>query len=66
VRIPDENIRTLRQADQARIDFALIEGNLEFIMGRLARMPSRAYLCRILLLAMASIWALLGIVLLIR
>jgi hypothetical protein len=33
---------TLRHADQARADFALIESNLEFIMGQLARMPTRA------------------------
>jgi len=46
VRIPDENIRTLRQADQARIDFALIEGNLEFIMGQLACVPTRKQLAR--------------------
>jgi len=62
----DENIVQLRAADQARTDFALIESNLEFIMGQLARMPTRAYLCRMLLLATASIWALLGIVLLVE
>jgi hypothetical protein len=62
----DENIVQLRAADQARTDFALIESNLEFIMGQLARMPTRAYLCRMLLLATASIWALLAVVLLIR
>jgi hypothetical protein len=56
----------LYQADQTRADFALIEDHLEFIAGQLARMPTRAYLCRMLLLATASIWALLGIVLLIR
>jgi hypothetical protein len=37
---------TLRQADQARTDFAMIESNLEFIMGQLARMPTRAYRVR--------------------
>jgi hypothetical protein len=31
----------LRQADQARTDFALLESNLEFIAGRLARLPTR-------------------------
>jgi transposase len=61
-----QNMLTLRHADQARADFALIESNLEFIMGQLARMPTRAYLCRMLLLATASIWALLGIVLLVE
>jgi hypothetical protein len=32
---------TLQQADQARTDFALIESNLEFIAGRLSRLPTR-------------------------
>jgi hypothetical protein len=50
---------TLRQVDQTRNDFALIEDQLEFIMGQLARVPTRAYLCRTLLLATASVWALL-------
>jgi hypothetical protein len=39
--MPDQNILTLRQADKARTDFALIEGNLEFIAGQLARVPTR-------------------------
>ena len=34
--MPKDNILTLRDADQARTDFALIEGNLEFIAGQLA------------------------------
>ena len=41
VHMSDERILTLRQADQARTDFALLESNLEFIMGRLARVPTR-------------------------
>ena len=32
---------TLGQADQACIEFALIEGQLEFIVGQLARIPTR-------------------------
>ena len=55
--MPDEHKLTLRQVDQARTDFALIESNLEFIAGQLARVPTRAYLCRTLLLATASVWA---------
>ena len=39
----DERTLTLRQADQARSDFAAIESDLEVIMGQLARMPTRAY-----------------------
>ena len=63
---PSERALTLRQADQARTDFALIEDQLEFLAGQLARMPTRAYLCRTLLLATASVWALLAVVLLLR
>ena len=55
VRMPDEHTLTLRQAHQARTDFALIEDQLEFIMGQLARAPTRAYLCRTLLLATARL-----------
>jgi hypothetical protein len=64
--MPKDNILTLRDVDQARTDFALIEDQLEFIMGQLARVPTRAYLCRTLLLATASIWALLAALLLMR
>jgi hypothetical protein len=60
----DQNILTLRQADQARTDFALLESHLETIAGQIARVPTRAFLCRMLLLATASIWALLAVVLL--
>jgi hypothetical protein len=36
----------LRQADQARCDFAIIETELEALHARLARMPTRADLAR--------------------
>jgi hypothetical protein len=39
--MPEENILTLRRADQARTDFALVESNLELIMAQLARIPTR-------------------------
>jgi hypothetical protein len=42
----DERSLTLRQADQARTDFALLESNLEFIAGRLARLPTRGDLAK--------------------
>jgi hypothetical protein len=51
----------LRQADRARSDFAAIESDLKFVMSQLARLPTRAYLCR-MLLSTASLWALLGAV----
>jgi hypothetical protein len=42
----DENILTLRRADQTRTDFALIESNLEFIAGQLAKQPTRGDLAK--------------------
>jgi CHASE3 domain sensor protein len=50
---------TLRQADQARDDFAAIESHLEFIMGQLARLPDRAYVSRLLAMATAGLAALI-------
>ena len=44
--MPDENTLTLHQADQARTDLALIEDQLEFLAGQLARMPTRRDLAR--------------------
>jgi hypothetical protein len=52
--MPDENILTLRRANQARTDFALIESNLEFLASQLAQLPTREYLCRMLLCARLS------------
>jgi hypothetical protein len=46
VRMADRNILTLRQADQVRTDFALLESNLEFMMGQLARVPTRGDLAK--------------------
>jgi hypothetical protein len=42
--MPDKNILTLRQADQARTDFALLESDLEIIMRQLAWLPTRGEL----------------------
>ena len=44
--MPNDNILTLRQTDQARTDFALNESNLEFIAGQLARLPTRRDLAK--------------------
>ena len=44
--MPNENILTLHQADQARTDFALIEEHLEFLAGQLARVPTRRDLAK--------------------
>jgi hypothetical protein len=50
--MPDEHPLTLRQADQARADFAAIESNLEFIMSQPAEVPTRKQLARYSLLVM--------------
>ena len=39
--MPTEYPLALRQADEARTDFAAIESDLQFIMERLARIPTR-------------------------
>jgi len=44
--MPDESPLTLRHADQVRTDFAIIESDLEFIMARLARLPTRGDLAK--------------------
>ena len=41
-----QNILTLRNADQARIDCAAIEDDLQFVMGQLARVPTRGDLAK--------------------
>ena len=44
--MPDNNTLALQQADQATTDFALIESNLEFLAGQLARVPTRGDLAK--------------------
>jgi hypothetical protein len=60
----DQRTLTLHQVDHARADFAAIDDDLKFVMGQLAELPTRAYLCRALLLASASVWALIAVLLL--
>jgi hypothetical protein len=52
-----EHRRTLRQADQARSDFAAILDELEFVKGQLALMPTRAYVSRMALMTTVSLSA---------
>jgi hypothetical protein len=49
MRMPNVHHLTLRQADQARTDFAIIEDHLEAIHARLARVPTRAEIARLTL-----------------
>jgi hypothetical protein len=37
---------SLRQADQARTDFAALESDLQFVMSQLARLPTRGYIAK--------------------
>jgi hypothetical protein len=50
----DAHTLALRQADQARTDFAAISDDLDFIKGQLARLPTRKDLARLTLLALTS------------
>jgi hypothetical protein len=51
---------TLRQADQARGDLGTLLDELDFVKWQLSRLPTRAYLCRMLLVATASVWVMLS------
>jgi hypothetical protein len=54
--MPDDPERylTLRHADQARTDFAIIEDDLEAIYARVARLPSRGEVWRVCLIGMVG------------
>ena len=52
---------TLRQADQARQDFAEILDELDFVKLQLSRLPTRAWLSRMALIGFGSVWARLGV-----
>jgi hypothetical protein len=56
----DEHALTLRQIDQTRGDLYAIQGEIGCMKAQLARLPTRAYFSRTLLMATASFWALLG------
>jgi hypothetical protein len=60
----DERPLTLRQADQARADFAVIGDDLDFIKGQLERIPKEG--ARIVLLGTPANAALVILVLLVR
>jgi len=40
---------TLHQVDEARADFAAIESDLEFVMGQLAKLPTRRKMAKTVL-----------------
>jgi hypothetical protein len=57
-----EHRLTLRQADQAREDFAEILDELDFVKLQLSRLPTRAWLSRMALMGFGSLWALLAVI----
>jgi hypothetical protein len=59
-----EHRLTLRQASQAREDFAILLDELDFLKMQLSRMPTRAWLSRMWLMGFGSVWLLLAVVLL--
>jgi|AP4Rh8745761999_1050193.scaffolds.fasta_scaffold07025_1 hypothetical protein len=52
------------EIDSARSDLYAISDELETVKLMLARLQTRAYLCRTVLMATASMWALIGVVIL--
>jgi hypothetical protein len=56
--MPDEYPLTLRQADQARADFAAIADDLDFVKAQLARIPTRKEIAWLVLLGTLAIAAL--------
>jgi hypothetical protein len=58
---PEQHL-TLRQADQARSDFAAILDELDFVKEQLARMPTRAEVSRMALMATGGVSALIAAV----
>jgi hypothetical protein len=57
----DEHALTLRQIDQTRGDLYAIQDEIECMKAQLATLPTRAYFSRMLLMATASIWMLMGV-----
>jgi hypothetical protein len=53
---------TLRQASQARDDFALILDELDFLKMQVSWLPTRAWLSRMALMGFGSVWALLAVI----
>jgi hypothetical protein len=53
---------TLRQASQARNDFAAVLDELDFVKEQLARLPTRAYVSRLALMATSSVLAVIAAV----
>src|SRR4051812_29197024 len=55
---PEYNL-TLRRGDRGCRDLGTILDELDFVKWQLSQLPTRAYLYRMLLVATASVWAIL-------
>jgi hypothetical protein len=58
--MPNDHHLTLHQIDQARGDLYAIADKIEVLKMQIARLPNRAYVSRLALMATASVWALIG------
>jgi hypothetical protein len=52
----------LRQVDRARGDLYAISDDLEFLKAQIARLPNRAYVCRLALTATAAVCASIALI----
>ena len=54
----DEHAFKLRQVEQARGDLYAIADELEILKAQIAQLPTRAFVSRLALMAMGTLWAL--------
>jgi hypothetical protein len=54
----DEHAFKMRQIDQARGDLYAIADELEILKAQIARLPTRAFVSRLALMATGTLWAL--------
>ena len=54
----DEHAFELRQIDQTRGDLYAIADELEILKAQIARLPTRAFVSRLALMATGTLWAL--------
>ena len=55
----DEHALTLHQTDRAHSDLYAIADELEILKVQIARLPSRAFVSRLALMGMGTLWALI-------
>jgi hypothetical protein len=60
--MPDNHQLTLRRIDQARGDLYAIADEIEALKLQIGRLPTRAYVSRLALMARGTVWALIVVV----